>query len=48
MDGTIMNEIQNEIIVAAAKVVAAWDKKKYLKEPIEELREVISRLAKLM
>ena len=48
MDGTIMNDMQNEVIVAAAKVVAAWDKKKYLKEPIEELREVISRLAKLM
>jgi hypothetical protein len=48
MDGTIMNDMQNEVIEAAAKVVAAWDRKKYLKEPIEELREVISRLAKLM
>jgi len=31
-----------EVVAAAAKVIAAWDGKKYLKEPIEELRKALS------
>ena len=31
-----------EVVAAAAKVIAAWDGKKYLKESVEELRKALN------
>jgi|TARA_R110000796_G_scaffold36895_2_gene93547 Mg-chelatase subunit ChlI len=38
---TIMGQDIDAVMAAAAKVIAAWDGKKYLKEPVEELRRAI-------
>tara|TARA_R110000850_G_scaffold93976_1_gene198533 strand:+ start:1587 stop:1748 length:162 start_codon:yes stop_codon:yes gene_type:complete len=39
----IMGQDIDAVMVAAAKVIAAWDGKKYLKEPVEELRLLICK-----
>ena len=41
MDGNYHNE---EVLLAAMNVVQAWDRKEYLKEPIEVLRKHLKNL----
>ena len=40
--GSIMEKGIEEVMAAAAKVIAAWDGKKYLKESVEELRKALN------
>ena len=44
MDGNYHNE---EALLAALNVVQAWDRKEYLKEPIEVLRKHLKKLMKV-
>jgi hypothetical protein len=37
-----------EVLVASIQVVQAWDEKKFLKEPIENLRTTLKRLMELL
>mgnify|MGYP004073082277 CR=1 FL=1 len=45
MDGNYHNE---EVLLAAMNVVQAWDRKEYLKEPIEVLRKHLKKLMDAM